>query len=83
MIFGEYFEWDEAKEASSLAKHGVPFPEAVAAFADLRRLILPDLGHSRVELSSSHFGRRSRQGPAKAGTPNGIGRGFWCLESRL
>ena len=33
--------------------------------------------------SSSHFGRRSRQGPAKAGTPNSVGRDFLCLEFRL
>ena len=49
MIFGEHFEWDEAKEAGNLAKHGVSFLEAVAAFADPARVILPDLGHSRTE----------------------------------
>jgi uncharacterized DUF497 family protein len=47
--FGEYFEWDEAKAASNLAKHGVAFAEAVAAFADPRRVILSDLDHSRSE----------------------------------
>ncbi|MGH7953578.1 MAG: BrnT family toxin [Limisphaerales bacterium] len=49
MNFGEHFEWDEAKAASNLAKHGVPFIEAVAAFADPHRVILPDTEHSRSE----------------------------------
>ena len=40
-------------------------------------------GRGRRTPSSSHFRRGSRQGPAKAGTPNDIGRDFWCLESRL
>jgi hypothetical protein len=49
MIFGEHFEWDKDKEASNLAKHGVSFWEAVAAFADSRRVVVPDLGHSQAE----------------------------------
>ena len=28
------FEWDSAKAASNLAKHGVSFPEAATVFAD-------------------------------------------------
>ena len=39
------FEWDKDKEASNLAKHGVSFWEAVAAFADPRRVVVPDLAH--------------------------------------
>ena len=49
MTFGEQFEWDERKESSNLAKHGVAFVEAVAAFADPQRLILSDVGHSQRE----------------------------------
>jgi uncharacterized protein len=49
MLFGEHFEWDEDKEISSLAKHGVSFLEAVAAFADPNRVILPDMAHSNDE----------------------------------
>jgi hypothetical protein len=49
MNFGEHFEWDEDKEASNLSKHGVSLLEAVGAFADPRRVILPDLGHSHDE----------------------------------
>ena len=49
MNLGEHFEWDEDKAGANLAKHGVSFVEAVAAFADPRRIILPDLGHSQRE----------------------------------
>lgn len=31
------FEWDEAKAAANVAKHGLPFEEAVAVFADAAR----------------------------------------------
>jgi len=47
--FGEHFEWDEEKESSNLAKHGVAFVEAVAAFADPQRVILSDVSHSQFE----------------------------------
>jgi uncharacterized DUF497 family protein len=47
--FGEHFEWDEGKETSNLAKHGVAFVEAAAAFADPQRVILTDLSHSQSE----------------------------------
>ena len=32
------FEWDSAKDAANLAKHGVRFAQAVRIFADARRL---------------------------------------------
>ena len=38
------FEWDEGKSAKNAAKHGLPFGEAVAVFAD------PD----REDLDASH-----------------------------
>ena len=49
MNLGEHFEWDEGKGKSNLAKHGVAFIEAVAAFADPQRVILPDISHSQSE----------------------------------
>ena len=49
MNFGEHFEWDEEKGKSNLAKHGVTFIEAAAAFADPQRVILPDVSHSQSE----------------------------------
>jgi len=33
-VFDGDFEWDSAKAASNLAKHGVSFPEAATVFAD-------------------------------------------------
>lgn len=37
------FEWDEAKAASNLKKHGIPFSYATAAFYDVARFERPDL----------------------------------------
>jgi hypothetical protein len=36
------FEWDEAKAASSLAKHGVSFEEATSVFSDPSYLLVRD-----------------------------------------
>ena len=36
------FEWDSAKAASNLAKHGVSFPEAATVFADHMAVYLDD-----------------------------------------
>ncbi len=36
------FEWDEAKAASNLVKHGVAFEDAVAAFRDVSALHVHD-----------------------------------------
>ena len=33
------FEWDEAKEKSNIAKHGLDFTQAIAAFADPCRIL--------------------------------------------
>jgi hypothetical protein len=43
------FEWDPAKAASNLKKHGVSFEEAVTVFADPLSLNLPDPLHSEDE----------------------------------
>jgi len=40
------FEWDAAKAAANLRKHGVSFDEAVTAFGDPRSVLLPDPDHS-------------------------------------
>jgi hypothetical protein len=40
------FDWDPAKAASSLRKHGVSFEEARTAFEDDEALVLPDDEHS-------------------------------------
>jgi uncharacterized DUF497 family protein len=36
------FEWDDAKAASNVAKHGIAFEEATRAFLDPERLIADD-----------------------------------------
>ncbi len=40
------FDWDPAKAASNLKKHGISFAEAKSAFADERAKIIPDPDHS-------------------------------------
>ncbi len=35
------FEWDEAKSAANLAKHGIDFPDAIFLWTDPQRLTLP------------------------------------------
>lgn len=43
------FEWDPAKAAANLKKHGVGFDEARSVFADERAKIIADPGHSDDE----------------------------------
>jgi len=43
------FEWDTAKAAANVAKHGVDFAEARSVFADPLALFAPDPDHSGRE----------------------------------
>ncbi len=43
------FEWDPAKAATNVAKHGVAFDEAASAFLDPMALSGPDPDHSPTE----------------------------------
>lgn len=43
------FEWDEAKAAANLRKHGVSFELASSIFSDPRILTLADTTHSESE----------------------------------
>ena len=43
------FEWDDAKAASNLGKHGVSFQEATTAFADPLAALFDDPDHSHDE----------------------------------
>jgi uncharacterized DUF497 family protein len=36
------FEWDDAKAAANMLKHGVSFEEAITAFEDPRHLLVDD-----------------------------------------
>ena len=43
------FDWNEAKAASNLRKHGVSFELATSIFHDPRILTVADLAHSETE----------------------------------
>lgn len=43
------FEWDLAKDADNLAKHGVSFSEAMTVFGDPLELTVDDPDHSETE----------------------------------
>lgn len=43
------FEWDLAKAAANLKKHGIGFDEAKSVFADERAKLIADPGHSEDE----------------------------------
>jgi uncharacterized DUF497 family protein len=43
------FEWDPDKAAANLAKHNVPFEEAVTVFGDPLATTTPDPEHSGSE----------------------------------
>ena len=43
------FEWDPDKAERNVAKHGVSFEEAIAAFADPLSITVPDPDHSEDE----------------------------------
>lgn len=51
------FEWDESKNRSNMAKHGVDFGSAQQAFLDPQRIIAEDLQHSRREARYFCFGK--------------------------
>jgi uncharacterized DUF497 family protein len=51
------FEWDAAKAARNVRKHGVSFDEAATVFADPKALDGPDLRHSTRERRSLRLGR--------------------------
>ena len=50
------FEWDVNKDAENQEKHGLSFSLAQRAFADPRRVIAEDLGHSASEKRYFCFG---------------------------
>jgi hypothetical protein len=43
------FEWDEEKDATNQARHGVAFVDAQEAFFDRNRIIAQDEAHSEDE----------------------------------
>lgn len=57
MVREPSFEWDEVKDRSNRAKHGVSFAVAQAAFFDPCRVIAEDLEHSGAEPRYFCFGK--------------------------
>ncbi|HSU83798.1 MAG TPA: BrnT family toxin [Thermoanaerobaculia bacterium] len=54
------FEWDDAKAASNLSKHGVSFEEALTVFDDPLAVIFDDEDHSQGELREIIIGHSNR-----------------------
>jgi uncharacterized DUF497 family protein len=50
------FEWDDAKAASNLLKHGVSFDEAVSIFGDALAITFADTDHSENEDRGRTYG---------------------------
>lgn len=50
------FEWDTAKAATNLRKHGVSFDEALSVFADALALTFTDTDHFESEERSRTYG---------------------------
>ena len=46
---GYQFEWNAAKAAANIRKHGVSFEEAVTVFGDPLAVNIPDPDHSETE----------------------------------
>jgi uncharacterized DUF497 family protein len=55
-IYRTVFEWDPAKAARNLEKHGVTLFEAASVFTDTDGLDLPDDAHSDAEARSWRIG---------------------------
>jgi uncharacterized DUF497 family protein len=55
------FEWDDAKAASNVAKHGIDFDDALRVFLDPRRLVAEDdrrdYGERRLRVLGAVHGR--------------------------
>lgn len=82
------FEWDEAKAAENLRKHGVSFVLARQAFLDRKRVIARDLKHSKGEKRYYCIGRVSEAIVTVRFTFRGrtiriIGAGYWRQGKKL
>jgi uncharacterized DUF497 family protein len=83
------FEWDDRKNASNLAKHGVSFYSAQFAFSDLKRVIMRDDKHStRDEVRYFCLGKVDNQVMTvrftyRAGKIRIIGAGYWRAGEKI
>jgi uncharacterized DUF497 family protein len=58
-VYGD-FEWDDAKAAANLAKHGVSFEEAVTAIVDPNALFLADDSADEQRLVAIGISKQTR-----------------------
>jgi uncharacterized DUF497 family protein len=86
------FAWDPRKEATSLAKHGVPFSEAEQAFNDLLAVVAFDEVHSPRGKSELRWWLLGKVGARVmlvryTHRPNGIiriiGAGYWEIGAKI
>ena len=86
------FTWDPRKEATNIAKHGVPFSEAQQAFDDPRAIVAFDAAHSPRgghELRWWLLGRVDarvmlvRYTHRPGGTIRIIGAGYWQTGEKI
>jgi hypothetical protein len=86
------FTWDPRKEATNIAKHGVPFSEAQEAFEDPRAIVAFDSAHSprgRHELRWWLLGKIGarvmlvRYTHRPGGVIRIIGAGYWQIGAKI
>ena len=59
IVYGD-FEWDDAKAAQNLAKHGISFEEAVTAVVEPNALFLADDSGSEQRLVAIGISEQTR-----------------------
>lgn len=82
------FEWSPAKDRENQLIHGVSFAHAQLAFADPRRVIAEDLGHSETEARFFCFGQVGGgvitvRFTYRAGVIRIPGAGYWRKGKRI
>ena len=64
-----HFEWDPDKARAHVAKHGVSFEEAIAAFLDPLSVTILDPDHGEGRIDSFSLGSRPPEGCSWSSTP--------------
>ena len=82
------FEWDAAKAAVNLAKHGVDFSTVLRVFEDPNRMIVPNQNHSEDEPRFYAIGHDGRGILTVRFTIRGnalrvIGAGYWRKQKSV
>jgi hypothetical protein len=82
------FVWDDEKNQENQAKHGVSFEFAQYAFADPKRVIAKDTGHSSQEERFYCFGRLGEgivtvRFTCRHGKIRIIGAGYWRRGKKI